>query len=661
MPIVPPKVAKNVPEEQTPKEGQADTKSPQKAAPKVAKHAQKEQTHNVGQIDTKSPQKGMPKVEKHAEKGTAFENDPVVVMAPEKRAAQIKRHMLATSYKLGEKAPQAEAAQAEASQASEDSIASSVEAKQPIESNKPVITSKWKSHEYTQAPSSKDPAEDPPDVQEIKDRFRKHHKIKEPMLDEKAQVARDKEVAQRMLKEAESKVKEAESKTKEAEHRKKHEDKDDDNDDDKDKDDKEKDGEDDEKKDKKHKDKDKGKKDKDKEESNDDEQDGDTENLDEASDRFQKLKDAVDKIEEELSPSSGTAARVTKEAVISGKFDGVDTDWLTLDQKHDMEQGCTDSIIEFLHDKKHIGLNRDKVSCKLSRADGLRVAIQLTDDEFQNSYKDAAKAITSKHFASKLLKDLVVSPGGRMSIGKLASLKDVTMSESDVTMASNIRNQIAKGFDASTRAISARSKGSCFPADATVISPTGPRKMSELQLGDEVLAFNSATASVEFTRIRAWLHRSTNSMTSFTRLHTEEGDIVASPMHSLAVGASPGSYAFAQDIAPGATLITPNGTVAVRASSTQMSKGLYTPLTFTSNFYVSSGNQEGASSNFLAHSFSEWSRPERVERLIHFLFTVAEYFYPSIHDISEVADYVHPVGRLLGWTAGVGFHDRTAK
>jgi len=192
--------------------------------------------------------------------------------------------------------------------------------------------------------------------------------------------------------------------------------------------------------------------------------------------------------------------------------------------------------------------------------------------------------------------------------------------------------------------------GFCFPGNAKVISPSGPKDMAQLRIGDELLGFNPAAGKVEFTKVRAWLHRNTQAEATFTKLHTRAGDVVVSPGHNMAVG-SPDTYAFAHDILAGSALITPNGTALVTSSSLEKGKGIYAPWTMTSNFYVGMGDDF-----FLAHSLANVH--SRFESPLTALFNILEFVVPSIHEFDEgtQTDYLHPVARIFWSIVEVPHH-----
>eukprot|EP00747_Dinoflagellata_sp_TGD_P096742 gnl/TRDRNA2_/TRDRNA2_166931_c1_seq1.p1 gnl/TRDRNA2_/TRDRNA2_166931_c1~~gnl/TRDRNA2_/TRDRNA2_166931_c1_seq1.p1 ORF type:complete len:701 (+),score=68.77 gnl/TRDRNA2_/TRDRNA2_166931_c1_seq1:112-2214(+) len=186
----------------------------------------------------------------------------------------------------------------------------------------------------------------------------------------------------------------------------------------------------------------------------------------------------------------------------------------------------------------------------------------------------------------------------------------------------------------------------CFPGNAKVISRAGIKEMSQVNIGDELLGFNQGTGKDEFTKVRAWLHRSAHKEATFTKLHTREGAVIVSPGHNMAVGRHD-TFAFAQDISSGSALVTSNGTVPVTRSSSENGIGFYAPWTTTANFYVGSGEGQGF---FLAHSLA--NVPSRLGKVATALFDVLEIVWPSIHDLheGEDTDYLHPVARIF-WSA----------
>lgn len=187
----------------------------------------------------------------------------------------------------------------------------------------------------------------------------------------------------------------------------------------------------------------------------------------------------------------------------------------------------------------------------------------------------------------------------------------------------------------------------CFPGNATVVTPAGPKAISEITIGDELLGFNHASQLQEFSPVRAWLHRDLDADVAMVRISTAgSGDLVASGFHLVATGRD-GSYSFARDLRAqaGQYLVsaakTGNSSVASVAVGT--GNGLYAPLTRNSNFFVGDGN-----GRFLAHSLAHVSMPHHTALALHGILSAAEFFSPRLHEVPASArQYLHPVCATL--------------
>jgi hypothetical protein len=198
----------------------------------------------------------------------------------------------------------------------------------------------------------------------------------------------------------------------------------------------------------------------------------------------------------------------------------------------------------------------------------------------------------------------------------------------------------------------------CFPGDAVLIGKDGPLQMDQVRVGDALLGFDHSTGQVVFSKVRAWIHRDVQSISDMTVLRTSAGLLTTSGKHGIAVRDEAGDtdYSFAEDIQIGHALVSANGSaIPVQGRSTRTTRGLYTPLTGTSNFFV--GDSEGSA--VLAHSFAHLRHPRAYETAFHGLMRAAELFSRSVHDLDYDGDgkYFHPVVRMLGPVApifGVG-------
>jgi hypothetical protein len=130
----------------------------------------------------------------------------------------------------------------------------------------------------------------------------------------------------------------------------------------------------------------------------------------------------------------------------------------------------------------------------------------------------------------------------------------------------------------------------CFPSDSTVMTVTGPKKMKDVTVGDNVRVITE-DGRVEFSPTVGWLHREPEGIGAYLRITTSRRQINISEAHLLAtvkggrvefVPASEavvGTAVLECDTAPGA-----NGGVAVWGNAVQrvekvQLKGVYAPLT----------------------------------------------------------------------------------
>lgn len=192
---------------------------------------------------------------------------------------------------------------------------------------------------------------------------------------------------------------------------------------------------------------------------------------------------------------------------------------------------------------------------------------------------------------------------------------------------------------------------SCFPEDAIVLSKSGPKPMCELMLGDEILGFDHTSNISVFSSVRAWLHRHPEVEVLMTKIEAEHVSVVTSSKHLVAVQDAK-TYKFADELIPKNDILVTQECkgAAVQKVSGHMAKGLFAPLTHTSNFYVTGA---GNTSAVLAHSFAQVENPQRFERVFHKLLDLGEYFLPTLSDVivtrtSDTA-YIHPLAKMLMW------------
>ena len=104
------------------------------------------------------------------------------------------------------------------------------------------------------------------------------------------------------------------------------------------------------------------------------------------------------------------------------------------------------------------------------------------------------------------------------------------------------------------------------------------------------------------------------------------------------------------------TLVSLHGAAAVVNLSLESGKGVYAPVTWTSNFYV--GIEETHDRNpsfFLAHSLAV--APARLAAPLHMLLNIGAFFLPYQHaiDDSTETDYHHPLSRCFLALSGLSF------
>eukprot|EP00747_Dinoflagellata_sp_TGD_P023940 gnl/TRDRNA2_/TRDRNA2_130191_c0_seq4.p1 gnl/TRDRNA2_/TRDRNA2_130191_c0~~gnl/TRDRNA2_/TRDRNA2_130191_c0_seq4.p1 ORF type:complete len:672 (-),score=59.79 gnl/TRDRNA2_/TRDRNA2_130191_c0_seq4:137-2152(-) len=196
----------------------------------------------------------------------------------------------------------------------------------------------------------------------------------------------------------------------------------------------------------------------------------------------------------------------------------------------------------------------------------------------------------------------------------------------------------------------------CFPGHAQVITQFGVKNLSQIRIGDSLLGFNSATRKNEFTQVRAWLHRVSAAEARYVIIDTALGAVALSPEHLIAVDA-PDHYVFAKDVQVGRTLVATNSTAAVTRSSVHAAKGVYAPLTWTSNFYVGLAEPWGRGDTFfLAHNLAMTST--HLAGPLHIFLSIIAFFCPrdtQEFDDGATADFHHPVARFFWSIAGVLF------
>jgi hypothetical protein len=198
-----------------------------------------------------------------------------------------------------------------------------------------------------------------------------------------------------------------------------------------------------------------------------------------------------------------------------------------------------------------------------------------------------------------------------------------------------------------------KTPSTCFPGEATVLTRTGSKAMSDLRIGDVIEGYDHGRGEIVYTPVLAWLHRDTHAAASMSAVTVAEGTLVASPKHSLATfsdSPAPASfksaaYKFASELQEGSYLLTSDGNTAhVKSIARTMGHGLYAPLTGTSNYFVGGPQLK---TRVLAHNFAEVRYPRRFEGVVQSMFAIYEFFIPSSRHINQDDAYIHPVASML--------------
>lgn len=79
--------------------------------------------------------------------------------------------------------------------------------------------------------------------------------------------------------------------------------------------------------------------------------------------------------------------------------------------------------------------------------------------------------------------------------------------------------------------------GGCFSGGNTVETPTGTKKLSDLQIGEHILTVDPATGKLEYSEVILFLDRNTEERREFLRILTVKGRVLTlTPSHMLLKG-----------------------------------------------------------------------------------------------------------------------------
>lgn len=188
-----------------------------------------------------------------------------------------------------------------------------------------------------------------------------------------------------------------------------------------------------------------------------------------------------------------------------------------------------------------------------------------------------------------------------------------------------------------------RRRSGCLPGSTMVIARSGPKRMSQVRIGEELLAFDHGTNAITFSPVRAWLHRDMDLEVVMSSVQTSAGRIVMTQKHSVEL--FDGAYVFAEELRAGNFLRSSNGTrVKVLRVAGELGKGLYAPWTGTSNFFAGSSPE----SLVLTHSFGHVRHAQVWEAPLNFFMAAACFLMPGLHNVHpDDRQYIHPVARMI--------------
>lgn len=190
-----------------------------------------------------------------------------------------------------------------------------------------------------------------------------------------------------------------------------------------------------------------------------------------------------------------------------------------------------------------------------------------------------------------------------------------------------------------------RDGGGCFPGDAVVLTPRGPKRLAEVAVGEELLG-QDARGKPVYSPVRAWLHRDTDLTPEMVRVTTGAGGVTVSTEHYFRTAEG---HAIAGDLLPGQKLFTPAGDVFVHDVERGVNGvGAFAPLTRTSNYFVGASN----ASLVLAHAFAHFPPSRVAEFFVHSVLSVGDLIMPEMKSVREDA-YIHPIALLLARFAGI--------
>ncbi|KAG8239001.1 hypothetical protein J437_LFUL005058 [Ladona fulva] len=212
----------------------------------------------------------------------------------------------------------------------------------------------------------------------------------------------------------------------------------------------------------------------------------------------------------------------------------------------------------------------------------------------------------------------------------------------------------------------AAKSGGCFPAAASVQISSGAQiPISQLRVGDRVLALDTNTGKPVYSEVLLFLDRDPERHRAFLRIRTASGrQLALTPSHLVLVADSTGMTrgVFASRVRPGDRLLVedpkalsesprllPDEVVAVDGSS--LEEGVYAPLTAAGTVMVdgvAASCYAAVNSQSLAHwSFAPLRIAANARSAASRLWSLAWHVEPRTYSNSTVTSGVHWYAKFL--------------
>ena len=187
-----------------------------------------------------------------------------------------------------------------------------------------------------------------------------------------------------------------------------------------------------------------------------------------------------------------------------------------------------------------------------------------------------------------------------------------------------------------------------------MLTDTGAKLISDLKVGDEILAYDKEKGKNHFSKVIAWLHRDTVGNLEFEEIHTQENyTFSASETHNIGfIKDGKLDFKFTEDLSSGDKLMGfgKNLTVST-ADDVRIRKGLYSPMTELKNFYIFpqdvAEGQLKSTPMILVHCLSQIDGPLNHENWVGKGLHLMGWFGINDHENQLHENYVHPISHIL--------------